>query len=240
MLDLVSGSYVPVVLISRSIRQSVFLIASSEPQFWKSLKSHWRLATKIQRSFLGMWLSQPRAQKTHENDVLDAFIVVFVRALDKQTPLSSSNHRPKDQRTHAKNLQPTLHSLGQFLGKSLNFREFKTISKSGNHCRSRHFPFLKPTHSVIPYQDFVQLVCKKRQSTIPFCTRITCSAILAVCLSSCLLFALSLHQVFAIKGATSFSSPKGKSQVAVSANYRGVRWSGNSLRASSEYGVTLK
>ena len=37
----------------------------------------------------------------HENDVLDAFIVVFVRALDKQT----SNHRPKDQRTHAKNLQ---------------------------------------------------------------------------------------------------------------------------------------
>ena len=83
----------------------------------------------------------------HENDVLDAFIVVFVRALDKQT----SNHRPKDQRTHAKNPQPTLHSLGRFLGKSLNFREFKTISNGWNHCRSRHFPFLKPTHSVIPY-----------------------------------------------------------------------------------------
>ena len=33
---------------------------------------------------------------------------------------------------------------------------------------------------------------------------------------------------------------RGTSQVAVSANYRGVRWSGNSLRASSEYGVTLK
>ena len=40
----------------------------------------------------------------HENDVLDAFIAVFVRALDKQTPLSS-NHQPKDQRTiQAKNL----------------------------------------------------------------------------------------------------------------------------------------
>ncbi len=33
--------------------------------------------------------------------MLDAFIVVFVRALDKRI----SNHRPKDQRTHAKNLQ---------------------------------------------------------------------------------------------------------------------------------------
>ncbi len=123
----------------------------------------------------------------HENDVLDAFIVVFVRALDKQT----SNHRPKDQRTHAKNLQPTLHSLGRFLGKSLNLREFKTISSGGNHCRSRHFPFLKPTHSVIPYQDFVQLVCKKRQSTIPFCTRITVVLVQPFACLLCLLFALS-------------------------------------------------
>jgi hypothetical protein len=86
----------------------------------------------------------------HVNGMLDAFIVVFVRALDKQTPLSS-NHQPKDQCLRTKNLQPTLHSLGQFLGKSLNFREFKTISNGGNHSRSRHFPLLKPTHSVILY-----------------------------------------------------------------------------------------
>ncbi len=141
----------------------------SEPQIRRSLKSHWRQATKIQRSLLDAQSSQPRARKTHENDVLDALIVVFVRALDKQT----LNHRPKVQRMHTKNLQPTLHSLRQFLGKSLNFREFKTISNGGNKSRSRHFPFLKPTHSVIPYQDFVQLVCKKQQSIIPFCTRIT-------------------------------------------------------------------
>ncbi len=38
-----------------------------------------------------------------------------------------------------------------FLGKSLNLREFKTTSNGGNHSRSRHFPFLKPTNSVIPY-----------------------------------------------------------------------------------------
>ena len=31
----------------------------------------------------------------------------------------------------------------------------------------------------------------------------------------------------------------GISQVAVSANYRGVRWSGNSLCVSSEYEITL-
>ncbi len=30
-----------------------------------------------------------------------------------------------------------------------------------------------------------------------------------------------------------------KSQLAVSANYRGVRWSGNSLCVSSEYGLML-
>ncbi len=88
------------------------------------------------------------ATSTKDAWMLDALIVVFVQALDKQT----SNHRPKDQLTHAKKiLQPTLHSLGQFLGKSLNFREFKTISNGGNHCRSCYFPFLKPTHSVIPY-----------------------------------------------------------------------------------------
>ena len=39
----------------------------------------------------------------------------------------------------------------QFLGKSLNLREFKTTSNGGNHSRSRHFPFLKPTNSVILY-----------------------------------------------------------------------------------------
>ncbi len=50
-----------------------------------------------------------------------------------------------------KSSKPTLHSLGRFLGKSLNFREFKTFTISGNHSRSRHFPFLKTTHSVIPY-----------------------------------------------------------------------------------------
>ncbi len=39
----------------------------------------------------------------------------------------------------------------QFLGKSLNLSEFKTTSNGGNHSRSHHFPFLKPTNSVIPY-----------------------------------------------------------------------------------------
>ncbi len=39
----------------------------------------------------------------------------------------------------------------RFLGKSLNFREFKTFTIGGNHSRSRYFPFLKPTHSVILY-----------------------------------------------------------------------------------------
>ena len=30
----------------------------------------------------------------------------------------------------------------------------------GNRSRSRHLPPLKPTNSVIPYQDFVQVACK--------------------------------------------------------------------------------
>jgi hypothetical protein len=41
--------------------------------------------------------------------------------------------------------------IWQFLGKSLNFRELKTFAIGGNHSRSRYFPFLKPTHGVIPY-----------------------------------------------------------------------------------------
>jgi hypothetical protein len=56
---------------------------------------------------------------------LNAFIVVFVRALDKQTPLTILVNL--DQKTSVrtqKNLQPTLHyySLGQFLVISLNLR----------------------------------------------------------------------------------------------------------------------
>jgi hypothetical protein len=53
-----------------------------------------------------------------------------------------------------KNLQPTLHSLGKFLGKSLNFREFKTRIQNtgGNGTHSRLFnASFKTTHSVIPY-----------------------------------------------------------------------------------------
>ncbi len=40
--------------------------------------------------------------------------------------------------TH-KIFKPTLHSLGQFLGKSLNVREFKTFKIGGNHSRSLPF-----------------------------------------------------------------------------------------------------
>ncbi len=71
----------------------------------------------------------------------------------------ASTKRPAYTR---KNLQPTLHSLGQFLGESLNFREFKTrIQVGGNGTHSRLFnPSFEPTHSIIPYQDIVQVVCK--------------------------------------------------------------------------------
>jgi hypothetical protein len=67
------------------------------------------------------------------------FLFLFQPSTSK-TPLSS-NHQPKDQCAQAKNLQPTLHSLGQFFGKSLNFREFKTISNGKNPAIS---PFVNP------------------------------------------------------------------------------------------------
>jgi hypothetical protein len=50
--------------------------------------------------------------------------VFFDQALSTSKLRYHRNHRPKDQRTHAKIFKPTLHSLGKFLGKSLNFSEF--------------------------------------------------------------------------------------------------------------------
>jgi hypothetical protein len=60
----------------------------------------------------------------------------------------ASTKRPAYAR---KNLQPTLHSLGQFLGKSLNFREFKTQIQAGTEPIPTFYPSLKSTNSVIPY-----------------------------------------------------------------------------------------
>ncbi len=49
-----------------------------------------------------------------------------------------------------KNLQPTLPSLGKFLGESLNFRKFDmNTGGDGTHSLLFH-PSLKPTHRVIP------------------------------------------------------------------------------------------
>ena len=50
----------------------------------------------------------------------------------------------KRSATHAKIFKPTLHSLGWFLGKSLNVKEFKTCKIGGNHSHSPpFFPFLR-------------------------------------------------------------------------------------------------
>ena len=92
-----------------------------------------------------------------------------------------------DQKTSVptqKNVKPTLHSLGRFLGKSLNFRELKTFTIGRNQRRSRHFPFLKPTHSVIPYVLGLRATNLQKWTLLsPFCIRITCSASFAFCLS---------------------------------------------------------
>ncbi len=108
-----------------------------------------------------------------------------------------------------KNLQPTLHSLGQFLGKRLNFREFKTQIQAGTEpIPAFSIPFLNPLIAQFHTRTSSKQFAKTNTTTIPFCIRVTRS----LQFSFCLFFVFYLHYLHQVLQSrrNKFFLPKGK------------------------------
>jgi hypothetical protein len=98
----------------------------------------------IDHSIHGPLIKQAFASLDNGQRILN--LISQVIHVEVQKKIDEKNHIPTHTKSHAvghlialtkrpantcKNLQPTLHSLGHFFGKSLNFREFKTWKQTG-------------------------------------------------------------------------------------------------------------
>ncbi len=107
-----------------------------------------------------------------------------------------------------KNLQHTLHSLGRFLGKSLNFREFETRIQAGTEpIPTFSIPLLNSLIALFHTRTLSKQFAKTN-TTISFCIRITRN----LQFSLCLFFVFYLHYLHQVLKSrrNEFFLPKGK------------------------------
>ncbi len=131
---------------------SVFLVISFESQIRRSAKQLLASSQKVP--------SPSRRVRDARKSAFKCIHCCFCSSPQQANSTILVNLEQKISVHTLKFFNPPSTPQGDFQAKSLNLREFKTTSNGGNHSHSHHFPFLKPTNSVIPYQDFVQSVCK--------------------------------------------------------------------------------